>query len=617
MDKIIFNRQEIIKVHQKFLSEVNKLESIQKNKDGATVHMTESTFVKTTYSTKSFEKLQKINIKNLIIDKTHHGFYLKGKLFVECGKVNGITSILQDENDDLVRISIYNFPIPKGVDYRQVIKKDRIIYIKEPYYKMALDGMLVVRVDSPEDIIFDELILASKKKTCEDLKNEGNKAFERKEFEEALLLYDQALDLKADDIKIIAVINSNKAACLLNLCRFEQALESAKIAITLDPSYLKARFRFNQALIELGRFDEAIKEIKVLNQNLSKKELEDLMKKIEKYKKNISGIFDWGELLQAYFEQKSVEIANYLNPKLIIQKSIIASGLGVFAKENLKKGELLVVEKSIAFISNREIAEYSKKPTINFDFKHSEINSIDRVLLKDKVLNLCLKDPFKKTEIFQLFTQKNIDDDINIRKSKAQQSNIINADIISAIVRSNVFGVTSFQMLYQDQVVFADPSGLWLNPSYFNHSCIPNATYYHLDSVMIIRALTDISSGQELFLTYIDSNLSYEDRQKKLKNWEFECKCPKCEVNIPKKVEIQQFEAIFNNVKTNKKKKKNSLSKSEALYSQVQKNDRREIIFSILMIYMETDKWRKYFDVLIDHLEWILSEKSKKFSSIY
>ena len=123
MNYIALNPKEIIKVHKKFLSDVNKIESMQKNPNLSTFQMTENSLIKTKYSAKSLEKLQKISIENLIINKTHRGFYLKGKLFLESGKFTGITIILQDENYDLVRVSIYNFPIPNGVDYRQIFKK--------------------------------------------------------------------------------------------------------------------------------------------------------------------------------------------------------------------------------------------------------------------------------------------------------------------------------------------------------------------------------------------------------------------------------------------------------------------------------------------------------------
>ena len=69
--------------------------------------------------------------------------------------------------------------------------------------------------------------------------------------------------------------------------------------------------------------------------------------------------------------------------------------------------------------------------------------------------------------------------------------------------------------------------GFWLVPSFINHSCIPNVVKLFIDDICIIRTITDISEGDEIFCSYVplDTFPSVESRRKFL---EFKCNCKVC-----------------------------------------------------------------------------------------
>jgi hypothetical protein len=46
--------------------------------------------------------------------------------------------------------------------------------------------------------------------------------------------------------------------------------------------------------------------------------------------------------------------------------------------------------------------------------------------------------------------------------------------------------------------------------------------------VAIIQTLRPVSAGTELTVSYIDENDDYEERQKQLQDYGFECTCAKC-----------------------------------------------------------------------------------------
>eukprot|EP00322_Chrysochromulina_rotalis_P019088 CAMPEP_0115853070 /NCGR_PEP_ID=MMETSP0287-20121206/13317_1 /TAXON_ID=412157 /ORGANISM="Chrysochromulina rotalis, Strain UIO044" /LENGTH=385 /DNA_ID=CAMNT_0003307141 /DNA_START=18 /DNA_END=1175 /DNA_ORIENTATION=+ len=82
------------------------------------------------------------------------------------------------------------------------------------------------------------------------------------------------------------------------------------------------------------------------------------------------------------------------------------------------------------------------------------------------------------------------------------------------------------------------PDALWtaLFPhiARLNHSCRPNMEVHFLgeDSEATLIAKRDIAAGTELSISYIDDNerAGYRDRRASLRDYGFECDCPKCTV---------------------------------------------------------------------------------------
>lgn len=53
-----------------------------------------------------------------------------------------------------ILVSIYNFN-SKNRPLNQIFTKGKIIYLKEPFYKIANDGNFNIRIDNPQDIVFE------------------------------------------------------------------------------------------------------------------------------------------------------------------------------------------------------------------------------------------------------------------------------------------------------------------------------------------------------------------------------------------------------------------------------------------------------------------------------
>eukprot|EP01147_Barroeca_monosierra_P009041 gene9041-10341_t len=92
-------------------------------------------------------------------------------------------------------------------------------------------------------------------------------------------------------------------------------------------------------------------------------------------------------------------------------------------------------------------------------------------------------------------------------------------------------------LLFSDSGEFLDAegTGLYLRQSACNHSCEPNAEckFLHGDSRVTLKATSDITLGNEIFISYLSEDelcQSRNDRWQLLRRgYLFECQCPKCE----------------------------------------------------------------------------------------
>lgn len=90
---------------------------------------------------------------------------------------------------------------------------------------------------------------------AESAKEDGNTAFKRGDFHEAISLYGKAL---AIDDNLTAARN-NRAMAFIKLEKWKEALDDCKQVLELQPSNVKALLRAATATVELGNRDQAKK----------------------------------------------------------------------------------------------------------------------------------------------------------------------------------------------------------------------------------------------------------------------------------------------------------------------------------------------------------------------
>ncbi|KAI8550417.1 hypothetical protein RHMOL_Rhmol06G0104700 [Rhododendron molle] len=113
-----------------------------------------------------------------------------------------------------------------------------------------------VRLDSSEKVIAvlkraEAIVLA---------RSNGNQLFKASRFSEASAAYSEGLDHEAYN----AILLCNRAACLSKLGLFEKGAEDCTVALTVQPSYSKARLRRANCNAKLERWEAAIQDYEVL-----------------------------------------------------------------------------------------------------------------------------------------------------------------------------------------------------------------------------------------------------------------------------------------------------------------------------------------------------------------
>mmetsp|Transcript_37991 Transcript_37991/g.88763 ORF Transcript_37991/g.88763 Transcript_37991/m.88763 type:complete len:356 (+) Transcript_37991:99-1166(+) len=101
---------------------------------------------------------------------------------------------------------------------------------------------------------------------AKELRLEGNEHFKANRLHDAREAYSEAIYImpeeEAKDKEEKAVLYANRAACNQKLERWEETAADCKLAIELDPTYLKAWLRRSSAFEKLERWHDAAEDLK-------------------------------------------------------------------------------------------------------------------------------------------------------------------------------------------------------------------------------------------------------------------------------------------------------------------------------------------------------------------
>lgn len=271
-------------------------------------------------------------------------------------------------------LGMYNLDVggvPTGPDLEEWLPLGTLLAIKEPTFKTNVTGeSYLVRVESPTDVVFlrpdDPLLSGIKWSTTSpsrpqpasfDHRSHGNSFFKVKKFNLALKSYSDGLAVASNDSsKLLLLLNRSQTH--LKLDHPNQALQDAEAALRLlgsgnvdsTPQLLeKAKLRKSKALegrrlLEkaLESYEDAEKEFKESKE--AKEGVERLRRKLREAR---TGEYDWAKL--AGLKEEHLDVGDYTGPMIEVREVANVGGRrGIFAKKDLKPGDLLLGESLIS-----------------------------------------------------------------------------------------------------------------------------------------------------------------------------------------------------------------------------------------------------------------------------
>ena len=123
-----------------------------------------------------------------------------GVIITQPVHVAGVVLIIEDSNKDVISLGLYNqITRQRKNELIQLFPVGMIIGIKQPYLSLSYTGVVSLRNDNPENIMFKiEHRVRGSVPTglySEKYKNIGNAFFKKQEFLSAIRCYKQALKL--------------------------------------------------------------------------------------------------------------------------------------------------------------------------------------------------------------------------------------------------------------------------------------------------------------------------------------------------------------------------------------------------------------------------------------
>ncbi|KAG6476720.1 methyltransferase FGSG_00040-like [Zingiber officinale] len=332
--------------------------------------------------------------------------------------------------------------------------------------------------------------------------------------------------------KTLCLAHSNRAEARFRTRDLAGALRDCDRALEFDPAHLKSLLRKARVLLDLDRYASAGDCLKLA---IASHPGDDASRELLVRCRNLEaqsrrGRIDVSNWILGGFGDKCPDLAEYVGPVEIRRCSNGERGL--FATKNVEAGTPLVVTRAV--VAGRGILPESAGG-------HGD--SARMLLWKDfveKVLDVAEKCSRTLNLIYQLSPGTDQGDlevpDIALFKPDAVEQLLAlppasrpDVDRILKVLDVNCLSEEAFSTKIDGKQSNYIGIGLWLLPSFLNHSCSPSARRQHIGDHAIVHAARDLRAGEEVTIAYFDVLSPIDDRRTSSRRWAFECRCERCD----------------------------------------------------------------------------------------
>ncbi|RPA92790.1 SET domain-containing protein [Choiromyces venosus 120613-1] len=497
-----------------------------------------------------FDALEKKYLEDLRLELAHRGRYVILRAVVNPDRLVSISTIAEDENGEVETVQIYNqddrkLPV-------SIVPEGQVFIVKEPFFKMTFGGGTSIRVDHVSDIIFldgeDERVpekwrprLRPLARRPLDWKEDGNRFYGGKQYFEAAQCYTKGLELAEPYSEIERILLLNRAQVYLELGYTEKALADAdkRSLLLRGCDYESAKARL-------------VKLLKECPENKNAKDR--LLRTFRRLREQRSGEYEFAKMRNEVKEwgnkKGKLDCAEYVGPVRVGHAG--SKGRGLFTTRDVKFGELLLCSKAFK-VCHKEAK--GARFTILFNLKTKNGQSGTHSQLVQELIQILYHNPKKAKRFYELTSG----DYERVKGDMVDGLPIVDSHLVMRITLKNCFGCPRlsalddpFENLFKDPteedkiIAEASPtgraegSGIWILPSYMNHSCWPNSVRSFLGDLLIVRAARDIPEGEEITTNYLQNESRVQKRQKLFRSqWAFECQCTLCEIETAESDEVK------------------------------------------------------------------------------
>ncbi|TRY59836.1 hypothetical protein DNTS_035258 [Danionella cerebrum] len=158
-------------------------------------------------------------------------------------------------------------------------------------------------VDPDMDLTSDEEL----EREAEGFKEQGNAYYIKKDYTEAFNFYTKAIDLCPKTVSYYG----NRAATLMMLSRYREALEDSQQAVRLDDTFVKGHMREGKCHLLLGNAKAAIRCLqKVLD-------LEPDNSQAQQEKKNAESILEYERMAEISFDKRDFRMVVFCMDRVL------------------------------------------------------------------------------------------------------------------------------------------------------------------------------------------------------------------------------------------------------------------------------------------------------------
>ena len=453
-----------------------------------------------------------IKIRDMVLGVVNKERILYAKAIVEKDMLTSLHTVIEDEDGGACKLCVYNSTPAQ----QNAFCKDVKMAILNPYYKRARDGLFIMRVDNPMEVILIQpdnpaspFILPSVHK------DRGNKLFKENKLTEAVTEYSQAIMGDRHD----PFFYSNRALCYIKLNQFEAALSDATSASDIDPTDTKFQYRAAMAWSGIGNHERAIEILRNLvvlaKENTEKQGFEDKLRVENMYLAQQHGEINLRDIERIVLAGLSVQMADFIGP-ITLKKSSFpgCADRGLFATRDIRSGEVVHISKAAVYLSDYKL-DFSESIELNRDpvsppFQILVSKLINKMntskLFAHRVLNLVENNntsPFYNN--IDLYTDKGYDlvKDMDSPKFSIEKIRYIATRKGHASILDGDTDL-SFSTVFQDMFSGSSTYGMWFIPSLLNHSCVGNIVRIVKGEVCVLKVFRDVKAGEELAISSFD-----------------------------------------------------------------------------------------------------------------